>query len=234
MVRFKVFSHKEKHFKFLPPLNGEVELESGWTPVPKAVVSSLHALFQQDLQQVIKSKYSFKRGLLRILCSSQCWVWKGRFRWFILFYKESWHYKQGHKALVRILKRRCSRPRLWKLTFVFFSTSVLNSKCFSIYKDALQIHFWQSKKGKKKSTTTNVGRNLIVLEEDELSSLLPLVNLREIRAHYSAGFVVAKLWGHSHTRAHMTPYLSVSCILNSTTMSSLIWGTFKYLFSAVP
>lgn len=52
VVKFKVFSHKEKHFKF--------ELET----VLKAVVSSLHALFQKDLQQVIKSKYSFVSILL--------------------------------------------------------------------------------------------------------------------------------------------------------------------------
>lgn len=62
MVKFKVFSHKEKHFKFPPPLNEEVELEAGWPPGLKAVVSSLHALFQQDLQQVIKSKYSFQKS----------------------------------------------------------------------------------------------------------------------------------------------------------------------------
>lgn len=85
----------------------------------------------------------------------------------------------------------------------FFSTSVLNSKCFSIYKDALQIHFWQSKNGKKtKKTRTNVGRNLIVFE-DKLSSLSPRVNLQELCALFSAGFVVCRALRsqpHSHTR----------------------------------
>lgn len=60
VVKFKVFSHKEKMFKFPPPLNGEGELEARWPPGLEAVVSSLHTLFQQDLQQVIKSKYSFE------------------------------------------------------------------------------------------------------------------------------------------------------------------------------
>lgn len=49
--------------------------------------------------------------------------------------------------------------------------------------------FGKVKKEKKKKTN---GRNLIVLE-DKLSSLLPLVNLREICVLFSAGFAVAEL-----------------------------------------
>lgn len=44
--------------KFAHPLKGEVELEAQWPPGLEAVVLLLHTLFQQDLQQVIKSKYS--------------------------------------------------------------------------------------------------------------------------------------------------------------------------------
>ncbi len=47
-------------------------------------------------------------------------------------------------------------------------------------------------KVKMENKTTNVGRNLSVFE-DKLSSLSPLVNLQEIRAHLSAVFVVAEL-----------------------------------------
>lgn len=169
VVKFKVFSHKENIFKFPPPLPGKGELQAQRPPGLEAVVSLLHTLLQQDLQHVIKSKCSFKESSCEILCSSQCRVWKSRS--CTMFYQESWCYKQGHKTFVRILNRRCSRPRLWKLTNLF---CVLNSKCFSIYKDSSQIHFWQSKK------TTNVGRNLIVFE-DKRSSQLPPVNIQDIR-----------------------------------------------------
>lgn len=47
-------------------------------------------------------------------------------------------------------------------------------------------------KTEKQQKKTNVGRNLIVFE-DKLSSLSPLVNLQEICALFSAGFVVAEL-----------------------------------------
>lgn len=39
----------------------EVSLAARRPPGLEAVVSLLHTLFQQDLQQVIKSKYSFER-----------------------------------------------------------------------------------------------------------------------------------------------------------------------------
>lgn len=99
-----------------------------------AVVSSLCALFQQDVQQVIKSKYSFEWVLLWN-SSSQCRGFKRQVLNYSGFYKENWHYKQSHKTLVQILSRRCCRPPLWKLT------SVLNSKCFSIYKDTFTNTF---------------------------------------------------------------------------------------------
>ncbi len=69
-------------------------------------------------------------------------------------------------------------------TYVFFfSTSVLNStvSAFQYTKMLYKYMFGKVKTKKNQNKTkTNVGRNLIILEKDKLSSLLPLVNLQEI------------------------------------------------------
>ena len=71
------------------------------------------------------------------------------------------------------------------LFFFVFSTSVLNSKCFSIYKDALQIPFFfffgkvkkkKKTEKKKQKTTANVGRNLRRIKNVQVC--LPRVDLR--------------------------------------------------------
>lgn len=56
---------------------------------------------------------------------------------------------------------------------------MLNSKCFEFTKMLYKYIFGKVKKEKRKKET-NAGRNFIVLEEDKLSSLLPLVSLRDI------------------------------------------------------
>lgn len=149
---------KKKNCKF-PPLSPRSREGGTWRArcglqVSEAVVSSPNALSQQDLQQVIKSKYSREKSP-RVRKSSAApgvGVRKGRFCCLTLCLprkadtisevrkKPSYEYWIGGVV----------GPRLWKLTclvvvFFFcrfcFSTSVLNSKCFSIYKDALQIRF---------------------------------------------------------------------------------------------
>lgn len=83
------YSPIKKKFKFPPPLNGEVELEARRPPVLEAVVSSLHTLFQQDLQQVIKSKYRERVLLWDTLQLPVLGLTRQVLLTYAMFYKES-------------------------------------------------------------------------------------------------------------------------------------------------
>lgn len=148
MVKFKVFSHKEKILCFPHPVRGG--RTGRLVGLLQAVVSLLRTLFQQDLQQVIKSTYSFKKSPGVRFCASQCWVGKGRFCRLthgftrkadtISEVTEPWYeYWIGGVVGLACETDKCA-----------------SCKCFSMYKDALQIHFWQSKKRKNINNKTKL------------------------------------------------------------------------------
>ena len=122
------------------------------------------------------------------------------------------------------------------LFFFVFSTSVLNSKCFSIYKDALQIPFFfffgkikkkKKKRKKKKKKKKKGGRKM---RGENVQVCLPRVDLRVPSRRGSSLRCFAELWGPQPHTQNAVPECKLHLVELYGNVASRIWGTFKYLF----